>query len=298
MTARTRPTRFRRGFTLVELLVVIGIIAVLISILLPALGRAQKAARAAKCLSNLRQLGMAHQQYLNDFKGVIVQPVEYDKNYNPTSVFWFQRLSRYLNKKDVRGGSFDTAEVSEVMKGCPEWDAIDNDANGKPDSDKVGYGMSRRLRTPESRTRYHFPGRYDNPALPDPNIPVTSPTGINGAASASEANPTDGTVYLPPYWKISTIKKSQSRILFGDSRNTFLDPSKADYTTNPINPGWDLSVGITLAVSGDVGRHSAYRWVQANDAKYKQMRANYCFVDGHAETLDPITAEKAINNPQ
>jgi prepilin-type processing-associated H-X9-DG protein len=95
------------------------------------------------------------------------------------------------------------------------------------------------------------------------------------------------------------IKKPASRILFGDSRNTFLDPSLADYPAG--KPGWDLTVGIAgpgAGVSGDVGRHSAYRWVQYADPKYKQMRANYCFVDGHCETLDPIAAEKAINNPQ
>ena len=88
-----------RGFTLVELLVVIGIIALLISILLPALRKARIAAQTTQCLSNLRQLNSAVQQYTYANKGRT-----FPYYYTPSQILWQVLVLPYIVP---RAGRYD-----------------------------------------------------------------------------------------------------------------------------------------------------------------------------------------------
>lgn len=78
----------RKAFTLVELLVVIGIIAVLISILLPSLSRARQAALGVACQSQLRQIGMGMELYCNEYRQAFPNFAQYNGDFNYSSPKW------------------------------------------------------------------------------------------------------------------------------------------------------------------------------------------------------------------
>src|SRR6185437_6966879 len=70
----TRNSRFFRAFTLIELIVVLGVIAILMAMIYPTYTSMSERAKATKDLSNLRQIGIATQTYLNDSDNVLFSP--------------------------------------------------------------------------------------------------------------------------------------------------------------------------------------------------------------------------------
>lgn len=128
-TFRGPSSRHPRAFTLVELLVVIGIIALLISILLPALGRAREAGKAANCLSNLKQINMAFIMFANENRGHLPQIGTAGAgnevltiNGSPTtvSVRWFGGFygNNFVAESSMLANYWGTASIA----GCPSFE--------------------------------------------------------------------------------------------------------------------------------------------------------------------------------
>ncbi len=117
-----RTCRHRKSFTLIELLVVIAIIAILASILMPALSQARERAKTSGCYNNLKQLGYVYNAYIDDFEGFLVPD---NPSFNGSGVnSWVTMLvyKKYLGssnyKRRVTGLASGTYEPAGIFV-CP-----------------------------------------------------------------------------------------------------------------------------------------------------------------------------------
>ncbi len=215
-----RPQRSRDGFTLIELLVVISIIALLIGILLPALGAARETARTASCLSNIRQIGIAYYAYSTDNNQVSLPHVD---NFNASAaalrtsnnhIHWPARLARdsYL----AGGQSFTCPSMGGTQ---PILDATtDTDTNLRSSAwarTDYGYNFAYLGTSLGPRGRYFFSGNAVRDSQ-SPNVDnirnVTTTIAfadamdygglIAGSAGGGRGGPPEplGVPYLFPYW--------------------------------------------------------------------------------------------------
>ena len=165
---RTLRSDSSAAFTLVELLVVIGIIAILIALLVPALSAARRQSNRTKCLSNLRQIAGAFSLYAGENRGYwpmayvrYAPPGQDDTNLSnrTRSKTWYHAISKYLtgNGKGLNDDGNDPYAAARiknresVLWGCPAWNrAILGPVSIIYDSDLyIGYTMNIYPMTPD-----------------------------------------------------------------------------------------------------------------------------------------------------
>lgn len=111
----SKAPQARSGFTLVELLVVIGVIALLISILLPALTKARRMGDQVKCMSNLRQIGAMYGVYAANYRGAL-PPMNSQRSYTPIAV-----NDKAYGMPHVLGPYWGKPQWSTLTPGSPYW---------------------------------------------------------------------------------------------------------------------------------------------------------------------------------
>jgi prepilin-type N-terminal cleavage/methylation domain-containing protein/prepilin-type processing-associated H-X9-DG protein len=283
--------RKNKAFTLVELLVVIGIIALLISILLPALSKAKKSANSAKCLSDLRQVVTGFQFYAADYRGAIpVTKQEYPDLGGTTAasfpgttdtLYWQQQVGQYIAKAKLADKVDFSEAQNTVLWGCVEWDGRrSTSAGGSVGGVSIydnGYGMNALLGTTAD--------------FPAPGVSWSH----SNSAMRSVANNVIG-----KYYRFGSITNPAERVLVADGQLWVLYSrtiNTGGINTHPggyVDPNqvYALFTALEGITDFDFYRHASKRptgKVQRNGfdfwEKTGQVAANAAFCDGHAETL-------------
>jgi len=118
-----RQTIVKGGFTLIEVLVVVAIIALLIAIFIPSLKKARSSARTSVCASNERQFGVAVTMWAVEHRGVVPRGTGYfqERDYFSPTIQWTQLVVRMFGDKSNYRKNFNRVPVDKLETfQCPE----------------------------------------------------------------------------------------------------------------------------------------------------------------------------------
>src|SRR5438874_9333756 len=238
---RSNMRSLRRGFTLVELLVVIGIIAVLVGILLPALGKARGQANLMKCLANERTIGQAMMQYSIANKGVVIPTVVWSGNSIAEPWAFLLIVGKYLPDPRIMAGG--TQASSNTVLVCPSVrdNMVVDEANGSGSTVSSTDGFERRYsKLLMPNTLNPLPDLPNNDAnskgacILDIGYAVNGCTDSAQAAGAKnvpmQAISIDGVHGVFPIHRCNQFRKASQTILLFDGN-----------AWNPFNNLWRIS---------------------------------------------------------